>query len=80
MRSAWGVGCLGLVMVIMGLALCTESLIAIKNGEKVTIGRGLRGSRAKVNPYFTLPPGALFVGLGVAGLVKAYRDKDKYPF
>jgi hypothetical protein len=80
MRSAWGVGCLGLVMMRIGLSLCIESVMAISSGKKVRIGRALRSNQAKVSPYFTLPPGALFVGLGVAGLVKAYRDKDKYPF
>ena len=76
-ENKFGTGCLALMMVVVGLIHIVWSLVALKNGTTVSFGKG-RG--IEVNPWFTLAFGCVFLGFGVAGAYKTWKDRNKYPF
>ena len=69
--------CLSVVMILVGLICIVGSLVALKNGTTVPVGRG---TPIQVSSWYTLIFGGFFFGFGVVGACKAYKDKGKYPF
>lgn len=76
-NNSFGTGCFSLLMIVIGLIQIVRSLIALKNGTTVSFGRR---STIEISPWFTLAFGCVFLGFGVAGAYKAWKDRNKYPF
>ena len=76
-NNSFGIGCFSLIMILFGLIHIVPSVIALKSGTTVSFGRR---TKIEVNPWFTLAFGCVFLGIGVAGIYKAWKDRNKYPF
>ena len=69
--------CLSVVMIVVGVICIVGSLVALKNGTTVPVGRR---TPIQVSPWYTLAFGGVFLGFGVTGACRAYKDRGKYPF
>ena len=74
----FGLGCLSLMFILIGLVGIVASLIALKHGT--TVPFGIHYSTIQVSPWLTLIFGSVLLGFGIAGIWRIYKDKDKYPF
>jgi hypothetical protein len=75
--NRFNLGCLTFVFLVFGLVNIVPSIIALKHGTMVWFGRYIK---IQVSPWFTLIFGCMFLVVGIAGIYKLYKDKDKYPF
>jgi hypothetical protein len=75
--NRFGLGCMTLIFLLLGSFYIITSLLALKHGTTVLYGRY---TKIHVSPWFTLILGCIFLGAGIAGAWKIYKDKDKYPF
>lgn len=75
--AKFGVRPLGVLMVIMGLWMCFDSVKAFRGDKKVKFGRG---QGIEVSPKYTLAGGSLFVVVGFLGIWARTRERRKNPY
>lgn len=71
-----GLGCVTLLFFAVGLLYLMDSIIALKNGATISFGRG---TKIQISPWIGVAISAALLIIAVLGMIKIWKNKDKFP-
>lgn len=79
-EEKFGVGCLAILFIIIGLSLLLSGIHGCKTGTEVTIPNrmGSTSSPYKMHFGFAFVSGAVLVSVGLFAFYRMHKERDKW--